>query len=110
MRTATLCNTDRSEYGVNPVDLDLLEGQIAWLATMPACDEREGLLNLLGEIMDLADPPDAEEAWAQFGDIPINENGEILAPFRQFPAGTLREDVWHWFEEEFGVSVHDLLF
>jgi hypothetical protein len=58
MRTATLTNVDRAEYGVITVDLDLLKEQVDWLSTMPACDEREGLLNLLGGIADLADPED----------------------------------------------------
>ncbi len=58
MRTATLANVDRAEYGVITVDLDLLKDQINWLSAMPVCDEREGLLNLLGGIADLADPGD----------------------------------------------------
>lgn len=58
MRTATLTNVDRLEYGVITVDLDLLKDQVNWLSTMQACDEREGLLNLLGGITDLADPED----------------------------------------------------
>jgi hypothetical protein len=60
MRTATLTNVDRPEYGVITVDLDLLKGQVNWLSTMPACDEREGLLNLLDGIADLADPEDED--------------------------------------------------
>ena len=58
MREATLTNVDRPEYGVITVDLDLLKEQVNWLSTRPFCDEREGLLNLLGGIADLADPED----------------------------------------------------
>ncbi len=68
MRTITLTNVDRSEYGVITVDLDLLREQLAWLENLPGCEtciliceEREGLLNLLGGITDLADPEDQEE-------------------------------------------------
>ncbi len=61
MRTATLANVDRAEYGVITVDLDLLRDQINWLSTMPVCEEREGLLNLFGGIADLAEPEDQEE-------------------------------------------------
>jgi hypothetical protein len=68
MRTVTLTNVDRSEYGVITVDLDLLREQLAWLENLPGhdtcipiCEEREGLLNLLGGIFDLADPEDQEE-------------------------------------------------
>jgi hypothetical protein len=60
-REATLTNLDRAEYGVMTVDLDLLDQQIAWLAGLPVCGEREGILNLLGGIMDLTDPPDEED-------------------------------------------------
>ncbi len=68
MRTVTLTNVDRSEYGVITVDLDLLDELLAWLENLPGydtcipmCEEREGLLNLLGGIFDLADPEDQEE-------------------------------------------------
>ena len=60
MRTATLTNVDRAEYGVITVDLDLLKEQINWLSARPVCEEREGLLNLLGGIADLTDPEDWE--------------------------------------------------
>jgi hypothetical protein len=60
MRTATLTNVDRPEYGVITVDLDLLKDQVNWLSTMPVGDEREGLLNLLGGITDLADPEEED--------------------------------------------------
>jgi hypothetical protein len=61
MRTATLINVDRPEYGVVTVDLDLLRDQINWLSTMPVCDEMEGLLNLFGGIADLADYGEKED-------------------------------------------------
>ena len=32
------------------VDLDLFKKQMDWLATQPDCDEKEGLLNMLGDI------------------------------------------------------------
>lgn len=67
-KTATLTNLDRSEYGTITVDLDLLKKQFAWLENLPGfdscvpiCEEREGLLNLLGGIMDLADPIENEK-------------------------------------------------
>jgi len=61
MRTATLINVDHPEYGAITVDLDLLKDQINWLSTVPVCDEREGLLNLLGDIADLADYGEKED-------------------------------------------------
>ena len=62
-REATLANLDRAEYGTITVDLDLLREQIAWLEQFPPSlfiaenEAREGILNLLEGIMDLADPP-----------------------------------------------------
>lgn len=58
-------NVEHPEYGVITVDLDLLSEQLAWLENLPGhdtcipvCEEREGLLNLLGGIIDLADRED----------------------------------------------------
>ena len=55
--------------------------------------------------------------WAQLGDIPIfteDEEGDcpesIALPFLHFPVGTPREDIWHWFEEVFPVTVHELMY
>jgi len=48
----------------------------------------------------------AKELWVQFGEIPMNpETEEIEEEWHGFPAGTFREDIWHWFEEKFNVSV-----
>jgi len=61
-RTATLMNCDRSEYGTITVDLDLLSRQITWLAGLGiSSPERDGILNLLEGIQDLADPPENED-------------------------------------------------
>jgi hypothetical protein len=58
-------NVEHPEYGVITVDLDLLREQLTWLENLPSydtcipiCEEREGLLNLLGGIIDLANPED----------------------------------------------------
>lgn len=47
-----------------------------------------------------------EELWEEFGEVPMNpdtEETEVLR--RHFPPGTHREEVWHWFEESFDLSV-----
>ena len=64
-----------------------------------------------------------DRLWGEFGDIPMNpeteciespfapiyENGVAVAP--PFPAGTHREDIWHWFERQFCISVaEDLMY
>lgn len=42
-----------------------------------------------------------ERLWAELDDIAVSEDGEYLdEPFQGFPAGTPKEDVWHWFEEQ----------
>jgi hypothetical protein len=64
-KTATLANLDRAEYGTITVDLDLLRTQIVWLAGLcavgPAAEAKDGILNLLEGIQDLADPLEDEE-------------------------------------------------
>jgi len=53
----------------------------------------------------------AKELWSQLGDIPVNDDGEIETPFLNFEAGTDREEIWHWFEETFDLSVaEDLMY
>lgn len=53
----------------------------------------------------------AKEVWSEFGDIPMNPETECIEEsWRSFPAGTHREDIWHWFESTFKVSVHDLMY
>lgn len=63
----------------------------------------ESELRMLSGILDL---------WRQFGDIPMDPKTECLEePFQDFPAGTHREDIWHWFEETFLISVaEDLMY
>lgn len=51
-----------------------------------------------------------EDLWKEFGDVPMNpETEEIEEPWRHFPSGTHREDIWHWFEEQFDISVAELM-
>ncbi len=42
--------------------------------------------------------------WAKLGDVPTGFEGEnvdcLEEPFLDFPVGTHREDVWHWFEAQ----------
>lgn len=52
------------------------------------------------------------DLWLEFGDIPMNPYLEIIEqPWHGFPAGTHRETIWHWFEDEFEISVaEDLMY
>lgn len=48
----------------------------------------------------------AKELWVQFGEIPMNPvTEELEMEWHGFLIGTHREDIWHWFEETFNVSV-----
>lgn len=53
-----------------------------------------------------------EALWEEFGDVPMNPCLETIEqPWHRFPAGTHREAIWHWFEEEFHISVaKDLMY
>lgn len=48
----------------------------------------------------------AQQKWDELGDIPMNpETERIEVEWNGFSAGTHREEIWHWFEETFDVSV-----
>lgn len=52
-----------------------------------------------------------KELWLEFGDVPMNPDTECIEfEWHGFPVGTHREEVWHWFEETFNVSVYDLMY
>jgi len=48
---------------------------------------------------------ESKQLWKELGNIPTNENDEIEERFLHFDIGTNREEIWHWFEEEFNLSV-----
>lgn len=54
--------------------------------------------------------PDLEQLWDAFGDTPINDLDEIEEPFLDFPAGTYRFDIWHWFDERYSKGVYFLAY
>lgn len=44
--------------------------------------------------------------WKEFEEVPVNPGTEkIESEWNGFPAGTHRKEIWHWFEEEFNISV-----
>lgn len=52
-----------------------------------------------------------EELWAYFGDIPMNpETEQIEGQFLEFPYGTHREEIWHWFDARHSKGVAYLLY
>ena len=47
-----------------------------------------------------------KELWADFGDVPMDPETECIEDFwGRFIPGDHREEIWHWFEETFHVSV-----
>ena len=52
-----------------------------------------------------------ESLWRQLADIPMNpETEKMEEPFMDFPVGTDREDIWHWFDERHSKGVVYLLY
>ena len=67
----------------------------------PECDE-----NMFSFEVEEPTLPAIRKLWAIFGDVPMNPETECIeSPWLHFPAGTFREDIWHWFEESFNISV-----
>ena len=50
------------------------------------------------------DSIEVTDCWC---DIPVNNDDEIEEDFLNFPAGTLKIDVWHWFDERCPNNLHD---
>ena len=52
-----------------------------------------------------------EKLWTQFADVPMNPETECMEEgFLSFPAGSHREDIWHWFDEQHSKGVVYLLY
>ncbi len=52
-----------------------------------------------------------ERLWAEFADVPMDpETEEMEEPFLHFPAGTNREEIWHWFDERHSKGTVYLLY
>ena len=49
--------------------------------------------------------------WDALGQVAVDDEGVLQDNFLElYPAGTDREDIWHWIEQAFDVPVHDLMF
>lgn len=71
---------------------------------------RRNLYHHLKESDEYDNKTQARILWRLLGDCPIDENECIDVQFLDFPIGTHREDIWHWFEDTFDVRVHDLMY
>lgn len=57
----------------------------------------------------LVTPKSIETFWNELGDIPVDYDGIIQESFLWWPKGTDREDIWHWFDEEYPGGVAKLM-
>lgn len=51
-----------------------------------------------------------EELWSILGAVPVNDNDETVERFIDFPPGTLKEKIWHWFDERHSKGVYALMY
>lgn len=51
------------------------------------------------------DDAELEKLWVLFGNVPVNDNDEILEEFLGFPEGTDRIEIWNWFDEQYPKGV-----
>ncbi|MBE5919691.1 MAG: hypothetical protein E7272_07575 [Pseudobutyrivibrio ruminis] len=52
----------------------------------------------------------AEFLWEELSDVIVDENGNLEEEWNIFEAGTDREYIWHFFEEELGTPVYKLMY
>lgn len=52
-----------------------------------------------------------EALWDEFGDVPMDPETECMeCQWLDFPAGTHREEIWHWFDERRSKGVYYLMY
>lgn len=70
------------------------------------------LFDALDDIETVADrDSEIEELWQALSDVSMNpETEKMEAPFLNFPTGTDREEIWHWFDERHSKGVAWLLY
>ena len=88
---------DAKQYDVDSLGLDELVS-IEDMRACPNCKTDDYLT-------DLDNLGTAKELYKFLGCICIDNNDEIDTPFMQFPTGTPNTEIWHWFEEEFNISI-----
>ena len=66
---------------------------------------KANLASLVSESVGVRSLENAKKLWEEFGNIPITNEEKITQTWNQFPKGTHRENIWHWFEETFNLLV-----
>ena len=76
----------------------------------PVCGAHDMLVELTKQTAEGCSDRLIEDLWALFGTINYDPETEtILEDFMDFPAGTWREDVWHWFDKVYPNGVVELM-
>lgn len=57
----------------------------------------------------IMDQEQLEKLWEAFGDIGIDDDDNITEPFMDWPEGTNRFDIWHWFDAQYDGGVWALM-
>lgn len=73
----------------------------------PSCGEKGFIADVDDSTIPFNDS-ELETLWKLFGDVTINNDDEIEEDFIDFPAGTYRFEIWHWFDELYSKGVKAL--
>lgn len=77
----------------------------------PICGAHDMLVELTKQIAEGLSDRLIEDLWMIFGSCEYDgETETILEDFMDFPAGTWREDIWHWFDKAYSKGVHELMY
>lgn len=92
------------EFAISPAKLGNRDSMESLLLSIMDEEHKPCAQTALANL-DQAMPAMSEKLWELFGDIPTDCQDCLEIAFAGFSAGTQREDVWHWFESTFDMSV-----
>ena len=97
--------TDLKKAALDALNKQYVEGGIPY-------DTYSLIFDALNDVDTLKDRDnDLKELWEMFDDVPMNHETECMEEaFLGFPAGTHREEIWHWFDERYSKGVYALLY
>ena len=99
MKTGPVCHTKRAAeetLGKLDRDPDVVMTQVV--------DVSGGRKSAVSTHVDIGG---VERLWEALEDVLVDEDEKITRKWGCFEKGTHREEIWHWFEETFGISVGD---
>lgn len=89
-------------------ELEIKDFEDGQFECCPNCNRHDALIDLDSGCW--FDDDQLRNLWDVFGDVPMDpESEEIEENFLDFPAGTHREEIWHWFDERYSGGVHALM-